>query len=124
MNFYMNKFVKIALIILGIVVLIGGFIYYKMFYLGTSDYSSIVIEKTTLGNNELVITGDFSDSSRAYKDFSYTLVGKELYVTVNSVLVSNKYKSGNFKITIPLGSSSVDNIHLTDNKSTKVIYKK
>lgn len=120
----MNKFVKIALIMLGIVVLIGGFIYYKMFYLGTSDYSSIVIEKTTLGNNELVITGDFSDSSRAYKDFSYTLVGKELYVTVNSVLVSNKYKSGNFKITIPLGSSSVDNIHLTDNKSTKVIYKK
>lgn len=120
----MNKFVKISLIVLGIIVLVGGFVYYKMFYMGSSDYSNIVIEKTTLSNNEIIISGDFSDSNRAYKDYSYTLVGKELYVTINSVLVSSKYKSGNFKISISLGSNSVDNIHLTDNKSTKVIYQK
>ncbi len=120
----MNKFVKICLIILGLAIIVSIGIYVKLFYIGNSNYNSIVINKTTLGTNNITISGNFTDSSRAYKDYSYTLVGKELYVTVKSVLVSSKYKSGSFLIKIPLSGSSVENIHLTDSKSTKVIYKK
>lgn len=120
----MNKFFKVSLIVLGIIIVVAVGIYVKLFYIGNSDYQSIVINRTSIGNSSIVISGDFTDSGKAYKNFSYTLVGRELYVTINSVLSSNKYKSGSFVIEIPISGNSVDNIHLTDNKSTKVIYQK
>lgn len=120
----MNRFVKFSIIGFFVIVLVGVFVYSKIFILGSKDYSSIVIDKVTMGNSDVVIKGHYTDSSRSYKDFSYKQVGNELYVSVISVSVSNKYKSGDFEFKIPIVGMNVDAIHLTDDKSTKVIYNK
>lgn len=120
----MNKFVKYAMVVLVIVVIICAFVYFKMFVWGSKDYSSVVIDKVTVGTNEVTIKGSYSDSGRAYKDFSYKQVGNELYVTIVSVTVSSKYKSGEFEFKVPVSGMDVNVIQLTDDKTTKVIYNK
>lgn len=120
----MNKFVKLALGILGVVVLISVFLYFKMFVIGNDDYNNIVIDKVTVGSNSVIIRGKYTDSGRAYKDYSYTQVGNELYVTITNVSVSKKYEKGDFEINIPVNGMEVTDIHLTDSKTTKVIYSK
>ena len=119
----MNKIVKYSIIGIAVVLLVFAFIYVKKFIIGNSSYEDIDVGKVTVGNN-ITIVGRYTNSSLAYKDYNYTLVGKELYVEIKNVLVSSKYNKGEFAIVIPLNSDEVDNIHLTNNKSTKVIYKK
>lgn len=41
----MNKFIKISVIILGIIIVIGSAIYAKLFIIGNSSYQDISIEK-------------------------------------------------------------------------------
>ena len=119
----MNKIVKYSIIGIAVVLLVFAFIYVKKFIIGNSSYEDIDVNKVTVGNN-ITIVGRYTNSSRAYKGYEYTLVGKELYVEIKNVLVSSKYNKGEFTIVIPLNSDEVDNIHLTDSKSTKVIYEK
>lgn len=119
----MNKIVKYSIIGIAVVLLVFAFIYVKKFIIGNSSYEDIDVNKVTVGNN-ITIVGRYTNSSLAYKDYEYTLVGKELYVEIKNVLVSGKYNKGEFTIVIPLNSDKVDNIHLTDSKSTKVIYEK
>ncbi len=119
----MNKIVKYSIIGIAVVLLVFAFIYVKKFIIGNSSYEDIDVNKVTVGNN-ITIVGRYTNSSLAYKDYEYTLVGKELYVEIKNVLVSSKYNKGEFTIVIPLNSDEVDNIHLTDSKSTKVIYEK
>lgn len=119
----MNKIVKYSIISIACVLLVFAFIYVKKFIIGNSSYEDIDVNKVTVGNN-ITIVGRYTNSSLAYKDYEYTLVGKELYVEIKNVLVSSKYNKGEFTIVIPLNSDEVDNIHLTDSKSTKVIYEK
>lgn len=119
----MNKVVKYSILGIACVLLVFVFIYVKKFIIGNSSYEDIDVSKVTVGNN-ITIVGRYTNSSLAYKDYEYTLVGKELYVEIKNVLVSSKYNKGEFTIVIPLNSDEVDNIHLTDSKSTKVIYKK
>ena len=119
----MNKIVKYSIIGIAVVLLVFIFIYVKKFIIGNSSYEDIDVNKVTVGNN-ITIVGRYTNSSLAYKDYEYTLVGKELYVEIKNVLVSSKYNKGEFTIVIPLNSDEVDKIHLTDSKSTKVIYKK
>lgn len=118
----MNKFLKFSLLVFLVLIIIGGFIYAKMFLIGSKSYENVIIDKVTVSNNQVIIKGKMSDSSKAFKDFSYTLVGDELYVTIQNVLVSNKYKNGEFDMKIPVNAMGVKNIHLTDGKTTKVIY--
>lgn len=120
----MKKIIKISLIVVSVLLLIGIGIYVKLFYIGNKDYSNIVINQVVTGTDKIIIKGEITDSSRAFKDSSYTLVGTELYISVNSVLVSGKYSSGTFEIEIPVNGLDVNNIHLTDEKTTKVIYSK
>ena len=119
----MNKIVKYSIIGIAVVLLVFIFIYVKKFIIGNSSYEDIDVNKVTVGNN-ITIVGRYTNSSLAYKDYEYTLVGKELYVEIKNVLVSSKYNKGEFTIVIPLNSDEVDKIHLTDSKSTKVIYEK
>ena len=119
----MNKIVKYSILGIACVLLVFIFIYVKKFIIGNSSYEDIDVNKVTVGNN-ITIVGRYTNSSLAYKDYEYTLVGKELYVEIKNVLVSSKYNKGEFTIIIPLNSDEVDNIHLTDSKSTKVIYEK
>lgn len=119
----MNKIVKYFILGIACVLLLFIFIYVKKFIIGNSNYEDIDVSKVTVGNN-ITIVGRYTNSSLAYKNYKYTLVGKELYVEITNVLVSSKYNKGEFAIVIPLNSDEVDNIHLTNNKSTKVIYKK
>lgn len=119
----MNKIVKYSILGIACVLLVFIFIYVKKFIIGNSSYEDIDVNKVTVGNN-IIIVGRYTNSSLAYKDYEYTLVGKELYVEIKNVLVSSKYNKGEFTIVIPLNSDEVDNIHLTDSKSTKVIYEK
>lgn len=119
-----NNFVKVSIIGILLIILIGVVIYSKMFIIGSKDFSSIDIDKVTVGNNEVTIKGIITDSGRAFKDYSYTQVGNELYVTIKSVVVSKKNNSGNFEIKIPVSGMNVDTIQLSDDKSTKVIYSK
>ena len=119
----MNKIVKYSIIGIAVVLLVFIFIYVKKFIIGNSSYEDIDVNKVTVGNN-ITIVGRYTNSSLAYKDYEYTLVGKELYVEIKNVLVSSKYNKGEFTIVIPLNSDEVDNIHLTASKSTKVIYEK
>ena len=114
----MNKIVKYSILGIACVLLVFIFIYVKKFIIGNSNYEDIDVSKVTVGNN-ITIEGRYTNSSLAYKD-----VGKELYVEIKNVLVSSKYNKGEFTIVIPLNSDEVDNIHLTDSKSTKVIYEK
>lgn len=118
----MNKFVKVSIIVLGIVLVVGIFFYVKLFIIGNNNYESIGNIKVSVASNSVTLSGSFMDSSRAYKDCEYTLVGNELYVQINSVLVSKKYNSGEFSVVIPV--NNIEHIHLTDNKNTKVIYSK
>lgn len=119
----MNKFVKISVIILGIIIVTGSAIYAKLFIIGNSSYQDISIEKVSMGSS-ISIDAEFLNSKRAYKSFSYTLVDSELYVKVNSVMISSKYNKGEFSLNIPVNGRDVNNIHLTDDKTTKVIYSK
>ena len=120
----MNKFVKLSIIGFVLVVCVCIFVYLNIFVFGSKDYSSIVIDKVTIGSNDVTIKGYYTDSSRAYKNFSYKQVGNELYVTVISVAVSKKYSSGNFEFKVPVSGMNVNVIQLTDDKTTKVIYNK
>ena len=43
---------------------------------------------------------------------------------IREVLVSDKYNSGTFKITVPVNGTTIQDIYLSDGKSTKVIYSK
>jgi len=118
----MNKFVKISLIGVVLVLVLGVAFYSKLFIIGNKSFESIVIDKVTVSRKEAIIDGKFTDSTRAYKDFSYTQVGNELYVIVKSVLVSKKYDKGSFSLKIPVNGMEVRYIHLSDDKNTKVIY--
>ena len=120
----MKKIIKIALIVVSVLLLIGIGIYVKLFYIGNKDYSSIVINQVVTGTDKIIIKGEITDSKSAFKDSSYTLVGTELYVSIKSVLVSKKYDSSSFEIELPISGVDVNNIHLTDDKTTKVIYSK
>lgn len=120
----MNKIVKISLIILGIIVFISGFIYAKNFIIGSKSYESIVISKVVTSNDNIIITGEITDSARSYKSANFTQVGTELYVTITSVITSKKYSTGSFEINIPINGIEINNIHLSDGKTTKVIYSK
>lgn len=118
----MNKFVKVSIIVVVCILALGIGIYVKLFRIGNKNFDSIVIDKVTVSSKEAIIFGKFSDSARGYKDFSYTQVGNELYVTIESVLVSKKYDKGTFSVKIPVNGMEVKYIHLTDDKNTKVIY--
>ena len=74
----------------------------------------------------LIIGGGiyFKNSGKAFKNYDYQLVGSELYVNIREVLVSNKYNSGAFRITVPVNGSSIQDIYLSDGSNTKVIYNK
>ena len=120
----MNKVVKVSLIVFGAVVLIGVIIYLKLFVIGNCNYENIAVNKVTVSESEVIINAEYTDSSSAYKSHTYTLVGNELYVKVKNVLVTKKNNSGKFEIKIPINGTNVDNIHLTDDKTTKVIFSK
>ncbi len=120
----MNKFFKVAIIVFAIVILVLGVFYVKSFVIGSDSYEGVNIDKVTLSNNSIEINGNFTDSGRAYKSYSYTQVSTELYVTITSVSVSNKYNNGQFQISIPVSGNMINNIHLTDGSKTKVIYSK
>jgi len=120
----MNKIVKLLLIVFGVIVLIGVGIYLKLFVIGNYNYENIVINKVAISTENIIIEGEYTDSSSAYKSSSYTLVGSELYIKVKNTLVTKKNNSGKFDINIPIDGTNIDNIHLTDDKTTKVIYSK
>lgn len=120
----MNKFVKISLILVSLIVIIAIIVYLKLFVIGSKDYQNILVNKVTVSEKSVVIDMVYTDSSVSYKDYSYTLVGTELYVTVNSVLSNRKNNTGEFKVDIPVNGLDVNNIYLSDNKSAKVIYSK
>lgn len=120
----MNKFVKVSLIFVSIIVVIAVIVYLKLFVIGSKDYQNILVNKVTISENSVVIDMVYTDSSVSYKDYSYTLVGTELYVTINGVLSNKKNNTGEFKVDIPVNGLDVNNIYLSDNKSTKVIYSK
>ncbi len=120
----MNKFVKIAIVFLLLCLIIGGGIYFKNVSIGNYVIENVTINKVTVGNNEVVIDGFLNSSGKAYKNYDYQLVGSELYVNIREVLVSNKYNSGAFRITVPVNGSSIQDIYLSDGSNTKVIYNK
>lgn len=120
----MNKFFKSALVIFIVVIIILIGFYVKSFVVGNSSFDNIVVDKVTVSETSIVIEGNYTDSGVAFKDFSYTQVGTEIYVTINNVKVSSKYKSGSFKINIPTKGDEIKDIHLTDSKKTKVIFSK
>lgn len=120
----MNKFIKIAIILLLVGLVIGGGIYFKMIFIGSNAYDDVVINKVTVSNNDVIIDGILTSSGQAYKDYEYQLVGSELYVNIKEVLISSKYESGKFKINIPVKGISIQDIYLSDGKDTKVIYSK
>lgn len=120
----MNKFVRFSIILLLVILIVGGGIYFKMFSIGSYVVSDVTINKVTVGNNDVTVDGILTSSGSAYKDYDYQLVGSELYINVRKVLVSNKYDSGKFKISIPVNGSSIQDIYLSDGKNTKVIYSK
>ena len=119
----MNKFVKLSIFGFVLLVIVFLFIYLKMFVFGNKDYSSIVIDKVTVGSSEVIIKGHYTDSGIAFKDFSYKQVGNELYVSVVNVVISKK-NSGSFEFKVPVSGMNVNVIQLTDDKTTKVIYNK
>lgn len=112
----------IALAVLVIIAIIGVIVYLNFFKIGSSDYSNIQINKVTLSEDDLTIYGEFIDKDSSYKDFSYTLVGTELYVTINHVKISEDNNQRTFEINLPISGTLVSHIHLTDGKSTKVVY--
>lgn len=120
----MNKVVKVSLVILALILIIGVVFYVKAYVIGSISYDDIIIDKVTLKGNSIEISGNIIDSSRAFKSFNYTQVDTEIYITIKSVMVSKKNKSGSFKLEVPVNSNSVNNIHLSDDKNTKVIYSK
>lgn len=121
----MNKFVKIAIILLLVILVVGGGIYLKKVSIGNYvSIEEVSINKVTVGNESIVIDGILNSSGKAYKDYKYELVGTELYVNIREVLVSNKYNSGAFKISIPVKGIDIQNIYLSNGHDTKVIYSK
>ena len=118
----MNK--RILFTILGIVLLVALGIIVKLFIIGTKDYQYIEITSVGKSKNNLIqIEGNITNESYKYKSFSYVQVAKELYVTINTVKTFNAKDNNSFSIEIPVSLSSVEHIQLTDDKTTKVIYK-
>ena len=120
----MNKLVKIIFLVIGVLLIIGGLIYAKLFVIGNKSYENIVINQVVMSGENVSISGEITDSSRAYKTANFTQVGPDLYVTINSVLVSKKYSTGSFQINIPINWTDINVIHLSDGKTDKVIYSK
>ncbi len=120
----MNKFIKISIITLIVILIIGIGIYYYIFKMGSYAYEDVMIDKVTVSNNSVKIEGYLSGSGSAYKDYKYQLVGTELYVQIRSVLVSKKYNSPSFTIEIPINGNEINNISLSNEKKTKLIYSK
>lgn len=119
-----NKTVMLSLIGLVLVIVFSLILYFTLFINGSESFDSIIINKVTVSEKEVIINGGFSDSSRAYKKYDYTLDGEDLYVSIKSVLVSDKYKDGEFQINIPVNGTEVNNIYLLNGDKTKAIYSK
>ena len=121
----MNNKKKAIISIITIIVLIIAFILLKMFILGSKSYENIEITNVSKSrNNTILIEGNINNSKEKYKDFSYILVGKELYITTKTVKTINALDNNKISIEIPLKLDDIDHIHLTDDKTTKVIYNK
>ena len=118
----MNK--RIIFSILGIVLLVVSGIIVKLFIIGTKDYQYIDITNVDKSKNNLIlIEGNITNEHYKYKSFSYVQVAKELYVTINTVKTISTQDNNEFSIEIPVYLNSVEHIQLTDDKTTKVIYK-
>ncbi len=120
----MNKFVKLALGFVLVIIVIGGLFYAKLFVIGNNNYQNISVSKVTVSDSAVNVYGLYTDSSSAYKDYKYTLVGTELYIEVTNVKVSSKYSKGEFELNVPVNGLNVNNVYLSDGKSAKVIYSK
>lgn len=116
----MNKFVKVSVTIFVVLIVVSVFLFIKLFYIGNSNYNNIVVDKVSKGNI-VEVNGHIIDSRRAFKDFSYYLENNLLYIKINSVLVSNKYKEGSFNIKIKEDGFNIDDIYLTDGKNVVLI---
>lgn len=120
----MNKFVKLALVLVLVIIVIGALFYAKLFVIGNNNYQNISVSKVTVSDSAVNVYGLYTDSSSAYKDYKYTLVGTELYIEVTNVKVSSKYSKAEFELNVPVNGLNVNNVYLSDGKSAKVIYSK
>ena len=67
----MNKFVKIAIVLLLVGLIIGGGIYFKNVSVGDYVIEGVTINKVIVGNNGVVIDGFLTNSGKAYKEYDY-----------------------------------------------------
>ena len=119
----MNKFVKLSMIFLVVLVIlftIFNFIYFRR---GTTSFENISDIKVVISESDVIIKGKFTKDNLAFKDYTYKLDGNKLYLTISSVFVSNKYKDKEFSIDIKENGVKLEYIYLTDNDKEKVIYK-
>ena len=119
----MNKknILTCSLIVVAIIVLIIS----KMYIIGSKSYTNIEVRNVSLSrNNEILIEASINNKKEKFKSFSYILVGKELYVTTKTTKTLKVNEKEEIKIEIPVSLNNVEHIHLTDDKTTKVIYSK
>jgi len=64
----------------------------------------VYVDHVDVTKNQIRIAGGTSSSGDAYKDFKYEIDGESLYITINYVLASNSYRSGDFTINSAMGA--------------------
>ena len=118
------KKINLTLIIclIAIVVITASTYCINLFYVGDARGGNILyIDRVTVTKDLIQLDGGTTSSGEAYKNYEYTIKGEDLYITINYVLVSKAYQSGNFLIKIKDDLSRVKRIYLDDGDNKKLI---
>jgi len=110
------------LIIFLILITIGGILLLKEFVIGrNADVESIGVSRVDVSDGLIEIDAIPASSMGSYKNFSYSIDGSSIYVTITSVSGISGWDG---KIKISGDFSSITEIYLYDKKNKKLIWQK
>lgn len=113
---------KLAIVVVLIAITaVAGFGEYGL-YAGNPRVVGLYIEDISVTNNLVELKVGSAGSADNYKDYKYSIKGKDLYITVNYALRTENHKGGNFNIQIKDDFRKVRRVYLTGGGDRKQIW--
>jgi hypothetical protein len=118
-----KKYLTLIVCLIAIPVIAAVTFCISLFYVGGARGGDILyIDRVAVTKDLIQLDGGTASSGEAYKNYEYTIKGEDLYITINYVLVSKAYQSGNFSIKIEDDLNQVKRIYLDAGENKKLIW--
>ncbi|HVI41305.1 MAG TPA: hypothetical protein VM577_11655 [Anaerovoracaceae bacterium] len=118
-----KNYLIMAVSLIAITVIAAVIFYINFFYVGHArSGDTLYVDHVAVFKELIQLDGGTAASGDAYKDFSYSIKDKDVYVEINYVLVSKAYQSGDFTIKMKGDFDQIKRVYLTDGKNKKLIW--